>query len=332
MRPPFGKLLCTLLATAAPAVATTLREDFSGDPAAGGWASSGDASLFAWDSTNAVLRVSWDSARTNSFFHHPLGTILAKDDDFSLAFDVWLDDIAIGTTPGKPATFQIAVALLNLGEATRPGLSAGTGANASSGLRSTIEFNYFPDDGFGATFSGIVVSSNNTDFSQFRFGHDFPLEFDPGVWHRVTLAYSAATRSLAFSKTRAGLPYGVTNVIALGAGFTDFRIDSVAVASYSDAGVSGPFAGSILAHGRLDNFVVEMPEPPVTQLAQAHAAGHDVSFLSRSNWLYTLLRSTNLTSWTALPISTNGTGLTAHLIDANPPLNQCFYRVRAERP
>jgi hypothetical protein len=327
-----GNTLCALLAAVTPAVAATLHEDFSGDPAARGWGAAGDASLFTWDSTNGVLRVTWDSARTNSFFHRPLGTILAKDDDFSLAFDVWIDDLAIGTTPGKPGTFQIAVALLNLGEATRPGLSAGTGANATTGLRSTVEFNYFPDDGFGATFSGIVVSSNNTSFSQFRFGHDFPLELDPGVWHRVTLAYSAATRSLTFAKTRAGLPYGVTNVIALGNEFTDFRIDSVAVASYSDAGVSGPFSGSILARGRIDNLVVETPPPPVTQLTQTHAAAHSVNFLSRSNWFYTLLRSTNLTTWTALPATTNGTGLTAQLTDASPPVEKCFYRVRAERP
>ncbi|MBI3880698.1 MAG: hypothetical protein HY301_11640, partial [Verrucomicrobia bacterium] len=150
-----------LLAAASVAGAATMQEDFAADPASRGWANFGESNLFAWNAANENLEVTWDSSKPNSYFLKPLGTILAKDDDFSLAFDLWLDDIAYGTTTNKPYTFQIAIALFNLAAATRTNLFVGTGSSAATGPRSTVEFNYFPDSGFGATFSCIAVSSNN---------------------------------------------------------------------------------------------------------------------------------------------------------------------------
>ena len=74
--------------------AATITEDFSADPLQNGWQIFGDPNLFQWDSTNQNLAVTWDSSQTNSYFYKPLGTILAKSDDFSLSFDLQLNDIA----------------------------------------------------------------------------------------------------------------------------------------------------------------------------------------------------------------------------------------------
>ena len=55
-------------------------------------------------------------------------------------------------------------------------------------------------------------------------------------------------------------------------------------------------------------------------------------FLSRSNWLYTLERTTDLIS--GRPVSATMMGNAANLIlnDTNAPADNGFYRVHAERP
>ena len=66
--------------------AGTLTENFSHDPALDGWQVFGDTNLFHWDSVNHNLQVTWDSSQSNSYFYHPLGTILGTNDDFSMSF------------------------------------------------------------------------------------------------------------------------------------------------------------------------------------------------------------------------------------------------------
>ena len=51
-------------------------------------------------------------------------------------------------------------------------------------------------------------------------------------------------------------------------------------------------------------------------------------FTGRSNWLYTLVRSTDFQSWTNLP-STPGVSGTVVLTDSNAPVGKAFYRVKA---
>ena len=124
--------------------AVTLTENFSSNPLADGWQIFGDTNLFQWDSLNQDLQVTWDSSQPNSDFYHPLGTILSRDDDFELSFDLTLLDETIGTTPGQPYTFEIAVGFLNLVSATRTNFYRGSGVNAAYGPVNLVEFNFFP--------------------------------------------------------------------------------------------------------------------------------------------------------------------------------------------
>jgi hypothetical protein len=57
-----------------------------------------------------------------------------------------------------------------------------------------------------------------------------------------------------------------------------------------------------------------------------------VRFLSRSNWLYTLERTSDFVSWTDQSPATSGNGMILILSDTNPPATRAFYRVRANRP
>jgi hypothetical protein len=312
--------------------AATLSQDFSSDPAADGWKIFGDADLFQWDSINQNLQVTWDSSQTNSYFYHPLPAVLAKDDDFGIAFDLQLADIACGVDTNKPSTFEFAISFLNFADATRTNFFRGSGINAVLGSHSTVEFAYFPESNDGsiaATVSPIMISTNNG----FSFKDTFPLELTVSDLFHVDMSYTSSNTTLSTIMTRNGQPFGPVKDNKLGASFSDFRLDIVAVSSYSDGGQTPPqYSGSLLAHGTIDNFVVTLPPPPINNITGFFSnAVWQVQFTSRSNWLYTLESAADLQSWNAASPATPGLNGTLTLTDTNTS-TKLFYRVRANRP
>ena len=328
-------ILAIWLAAVLPGRTAVFEEPFAVDPTVRGWRSFGDGTLFQWNSTNQNLEVTWDSSRTNSFFYQPLGTILTKADDFSVSFDLRLRDIRAGSTPGKTNEFEIAIGLLNYSSATNANAFRGAGVSSMYGVRNLVEFDYFPDAGFGDTVATTVVSTNNRIFPV----HNFPLTLTPGAAFRVTLAYSASNQVLRTSATRNGLPFGMPPGNTLGdlplAGRPDFRVDSFAVISYGDAiQVGDPaYHGSVLAHGTVDNVQVVSPDGPVAGMRlQFFAGAARVEFTSRTNWSYQLERTADFVTWIPSSLTAAGTGGTLTLPDTNPPAPSLFYRVRVERP
>lgn len=321
-------LLLLLCVQAGLLSAITFTENFATNPAANGWQIYGHTNLFAWDSTNQNLRVTWDSSKTNSYFHRPLGTILARDDDFSLSFDVMLDDYAIGTTPGKFSTFEIAIGFLNLDQATKTNFFRGAGVNATYGPKNLVEFNFFPAfDSFLPTLGQVIVSTNNA----WLYNDSNLLDLTPGEVFQVSMNYVAATRTLTTIISNNAAQYGQTQNIVVPMNF-DFRVSTLSISSYSDA-IQPPPAGSILAHGTVDNFRVTVPEPPVQNLIGLFVgANWQVQFTSRTNWLYTLERTTNFVTWSSATTATPGNDATLTLTDPNPATDAAFYRVRANRP
>ena len=312
--------------------AAIFHENFANDPAERGWNVFGQANLFRWNGTNQNLEATWDSSLTNHYFYRRLDTVLTKNDDFSLAFDLRLSDVAVGVNPVKPSTFELAIGLLNFSDATSTNFERGTGVNAMDGPRNLVEFDYFPDlpdSGFGATISPTLVSSNN----QFATGFDFPLELTRDDWFHIAMSYTASNRTFATAMTRNGQPFGPIKDVKLDPSFTDFRLDTVAVSSYSDAGQDPQFGGSILAHGVVDNITMTVPEPAVANLAGAIANGAwQIQFTARTNWLYALERTEDFRSWSAVSPVTPGINTRLTLVDTNVTAANAFYRVRAERP
>ena len=303
--------------------AVVTHESFASDPLAGAWRTYGNSTLFAWNSTNENLEVTWDSRETNSYFYHPLGTILTKEDDFSFSFDLRLRDIGIGIDTNKPFTFQIAVGLLNLSNATQPTFLRGTGINSPN----IVEFDYFPDSGFGATVSPTIISSNH------QFGYSFNLfglEVDD-LYH-VDMTYTASSRTLKTTMTRNGALFGPMEDIVLASNFSDFRVNALSISSFTDAGQDPQFSGSILANGIIDNVETTVPEPPLSPIVPRFTAGvWRTEFQSRAKWTYILERTTNFRDWTDVATAP-GSGSILQLDDAAPPPEGAYYRVRAERP
>jgi hypothetical protein len=194
-----------------------------------------------------------------------------------------------------------------------------------------LEFDYFPDDGLGdsATVAPTMISSSN----QFNDGgFTFPLALTTNDVFQVQMTYTASNQTLVTTMTRNGQPFGPVKNATLGTGFGDFRVDQVAISSYSGAGQDPNFAGSVLAHGRVGNLVVITP-PPVKNLSGGFGgSGWQVQFTSSTNWLYTLERTVDFQAWSAASAVINGNGSRLVLQDTNAPAGKAFYRVRAQKP
>jgi hypothetical protein len=306
-----------------------VHEDFSTDPTERGWAVFGDASLFGWNDETERLEVTWDSSKTNSYFFRPLGTVLDTNDDFEFGFTLELDSVTVGVDPAKPFTFQIALSLLEWQSAADPEFLRGTGVDPTRGPRNMVEFAYFPDSGFGATISPSMISSRNEFATQFNF----PLELTTGDQFDVTMRYTAAQRTLRTVVTRNRAPFAPIQDVTLPVEFAAFKLDTVAVCSYSDAGQDSQFGGSIFAQGRIDEIQLYLPEPPVRNLVARQAAdGWRLTFAAQPGWVYELERTVDFVSWTIADSQSSHSRQELTLTDSNAPAFQSFYRVRAEKP
>jgi hypothetical protein len=322
-------LAALTLLTAVSTGAASFQEDFASDPALHNWQVAGNPGLFRWNSTNHNLEVTWDSVHTNSYFCHPLGTSVSQNDDFTLHFEVRLTDFIAGSNPQMPNPFQLAVGLINLTNATHSGFHRGSGYESPN----LVEFSFFPDPGgdwqWGPSLTAVMVDHTGFNWSSGGFS---PSGLTSNDTFQVLLAYSGADRKLRTTLSRNGATYASIPDATLGASFEGFAVDHAAVCSYSDAGQDPAYAGSILAHGTVDNFKFELitPQPRITG-----SFGNQVWIVQvtcRSNYLYQLERSTNLVSW--LPVSSTviATGSSLELHDPNPPAGGATYRVRVQRP
>ncbi|MGA9450318.1 MAG: hypothetical protein WBW41_03125 [Verrucomicrobiia bacterium] len=306
--------------------ATVIVENFTNNPSQDGWQIFGDTNLFQWDCTNQNLDVTWDSSESNSYFYHPLGTILTRDDDFSLAFDLQLND-----AEASGYGFELAIGFLNLAEATSTNFNRSSGEGGNS--PDLVEFTYFPDVGYGPTVWPVFIDTNS-DFN-FNGASDYAI-YAPnlGDWYHVMMTYTASNQTLVTTLTNFEQTSGVTIIDPLDLTnadypFTDFRVDTISINSYQDDG----FGDSIYAQGAMDNFVVTLPPLPVQNLTGAfNNRVWQVQFSSRSNWLYTLERTADFQSWTGVSPAAPGNATNLFLQDTNQPADQAFYRVSAQRP
>lgn len=320
-----------VISLGSPLSAAVVQEDFTANPIDHGWQAWGDTSLFAWNAAEGNLRVTWDSRQTNSYFCRPLGTVLDKDDDFSLAFDLRLLDLTPGIDPAKASSpFQIALGFIRLADATAPGFLRGSGFQSPN----IVEFDFFPDPGgdwqWGPSLTVSLCDHTGLNWSSGGFA---PAGLTTNDVFRITMTYTAASQGLITEILRNGEPFLTMPAATLGESFTQLRVDAVAVSSYSDAGQWPGYEGSILAHGIVDNVVVTLPPPPIEHIAAAGGSlAGQVQCPSRSNWLYTLERTTDFNAWQSVSAPLAGTGGTLTLQDTNPPPTAAFYRVQAQRP
>ena len=311
-----------------PVETQTTHEDFASSPLLKGWNTFGNPDLFQWNANTGQLDVTWNSARSNSFLRLPLGTVLTRKDDFSVALDLQLQDIEAGVNEGKPGTFQIAFGFQNRAEAEKPSFIRGTGDRSPD----LVEFNFFPDTGYGPTVWPAVFSSggklNYTGVSDFSI-----FELPTGIPMRVTLSYTASKETTAIDITTNGVAVGPQTHAPLAKNFAGFELDTLSISSYSDFGQSAFMPGSILAHGSIDNLVLTLPTSPIRSEQGSLVDGHwEHTLLSRTDWKYILESSSDLANWADASSSTPGTGSRITLKDqTHSPAPHRFFRVKAVR-
>jgi hypothetical protein len=280
--------------------------------------------------------VTWDSSQSNSLFYMPLGTVLAKSDDFSFSFDLTLTRASTGDSTGP---LSLALGFLNLTNAIDPGFERGAGVSPN-----IAEFDYYPDGYFPGYPSPATATPSFVDSTSSAFAPDdltpYEVELPTNVLMHIAMAYTASNQTAALSITTNGIalaqfPGLVINLTGNGgfADTNDYRVNIFSVTSYSEAGQSPPYVASIYAQGTVGNLVVTVPPPPVQDLSGTFSKGlWQAQFISRSNWLYTLERTTNFVSWKDVSATASGNATNQFLQDANAPAGGGFYRVRAERP
>jgi hypothetical protein len=169
-----------------------------------------------------------------------------------------------------------------------------------------------------------------TDFPDFYFIYD-TLPMDIGTTYHVTLTHAAGAGLISATVFTNGQIYTTMPLFYSGT-IGDFQLDTISVSSYSGAGQDPSYAGSILAHGTVDNFVVTLP-PVVRNATGAFSNGlWQVQLGTYTDWFYTLERSTNLTSWSAVTPSVAGSGNVLTLSDTNAAGDKAFYRIHAQQP
>lgn len=330
-----GKSEIDGMAAVAPGT-LAVAQDFSSNPLSQGWKMFGDASLFQWNSTNHNLEVTWDSSHSNSYLQLPLGTIMTRQDDFRVELDLLLNDIAGGINPLKPGPMQLAFGFQNRGDAQSTNFNRGTGSDSPN----LAEFNFFPDTGWGPTVWPAVYSTNSS--MNYNGSGDFSIfDLPTGVTMHIVLAYTSSNQTIMTAITTNGVLVGpvtsarmATNSSGFGGPFTQFKVDTFAISSYSDLGLApGPYASSILAHGVIDNLVVTFPPPPIQHEQSAVASGHwQQAFISRTNWNYILQATTDFQTWSEASTTRAGTGGQVRLQDTNTAtFNSRFYRIKASR-
>ncbi|MGA2176943.1 MAG: hypothetical protein ABSH38_18360 [Verrucomicrobiota bacterium] len=303
-----------------------LVEDFVHDPAADGWGIFGDTNLFVWDPAGQDLKVTWDTSRPNSYFFHPLQTIVGKSDDFSMSFDLYLTDVEPGIDPALPYGFEMAAGFQNQWAATQPDYIRGGDALVPD----IVELTYFP--GNDATVWPFVCGTNSAPNWNGRSDYTL-LSLPTGVTLRVTMTYASSNQTLFTTITANNAPIGAIDPVPLAPAFGDFRADTFAVMSYSGAGQDTNYAGaSLLASGTVGNIVLTFPPPPAQFFAGAFSNGFWQGwFLSRTNWTYTVQRSADLNSWSSAVSGLAGTGGNLAWQDTNTVARWQFYRVSAQR-
>jgi hypothetical protein len=330
----------SLFVSAVVSQAQTISQNFAGDPLTNGWSIFGDATLFSWDATNQNLQVTWDSTHTNSYFYRSLGTTVTRYDDFQIEFDLNLSDCISGNEPGKTGPLQIGIGLINYARATNASFGRGIFGSAPN----IAEFNYFPygfytfgSDIFPSPATTVYdfISSGGFSYTPIFFSPTYEFEMPTNVVVHLTMKYTAKNQTLAMKLT-------TNNVVAFApadvvlnnpgnSGFTtndDFIVDTFSVSSYSSFGDD---YNSVLGHATLDNFVITVPA--VQDLTGAVTNGVWASqFRSKTNWNYTLQRTTDFTLWTNVSATVSGNAANLFLQDTNPPVNKAFYRVNATKP
>jgi hypothetical protein len=294
------------------------------------WFAAGATNLFT--RTDQGISVSWDSAQPNSYFYFPLGFSLTRADDFDLILVFRVDALELGTTPGKPDTFEIAAGLLNLTNALDSQFFRGAGIDALHGPRNLLEFDYFPASGFiTATVAPTIATSANKIL--FSDNHPFELELDS--YYKVQMRFTSpdqTLRSRIWQSQSTNFSGDGTDLkpLLLSTNYGDFSVDALALMNYSDRDQSPPqFSGSLKGSGLFPQIEVIVYNRPAMHIAQ-RMNGTEITFETALGWRYQLQSKAAESVWQDIGTPLEGTNQAVSLPIEESSASALF-RVKAQK-
>ena len=291
-------------------------EGFSSDPMANGWAMHGDESLFKWNAESGALALTWDSEKPNSYFYRPLGLTLTEGDHFAFTFDIVFNQVKAGYLDGQPYTFEVALGLVNIESAKADVFNRGNGTDSPN----LLEWDYFPDTGFGATISSAIASTT----SQFAAGFTFPAAMVIGETYSVRMEFNPGKRALKTFMLQNGIAWKEIETVTLKHDFAGFAVDAFSISSYTAKGGDS----SLLATGWVDNLAIAVArsQPRIVsgRLTDGQWTARSFDFGAVGS---VLERSADLLEWHPVENGVREEGFYLRLIDENPLVGGGFYRL-----
>ena len=291
-------------------------ESFATNPLANGWMLHGDESLFEWDAEAGALEVTWNSEKPNSYFYRPIGQTLTEKDSFAFTFQLTLNEVKAGHLDGQPYTFEVAIGLLNLESAKEGGFMRGTGTDSPN----LVEWDYFPDTGFGATVSPALASSK----SEFSAGFTFPAELTKGKVYTVRMEYDGSTGVLKSEMLEDGKPWKSIAEVKRKMDHAGFMIDAFSISNYTANGGES----SLFANGTIDELAIATSRSGPS-LVDVHLYGGRwrarVFVVNPDDWQ--LQRSGDLLNWKSLDVIRKTNQFFIRFADPEPVGRNQFYRI-----
>jgi len=207
-----------------------------------------------------------------------------------------------------------------------------------------VEFDYFPYGyyDFGgviydspATATPTFISSSGSSYAPTIFA-PYSVELPTNTVVHIQISFASSNQTLATLLTTNGAVFFQPPTVILTdtntSGFRstdDYLVDTFSINNYSSAGDD---FDSVLGHGIADNVVISYPLPIENFTGSFNSSVWQATFSSRSNWVYTLERTTDFQSWTTVSPTAPGNGAVLLLQDSTALPQNAFYRVRATRP
>lgn len=183
----------------------------------------------------------WNTEFPTSAVFIPLPHYLNQDSSIHLSTHFTLNSLNIDFVPNSFYGFEIALGLFNSTEVFTESFKRGTGTDSPN----LIEWDYFPDTGFGATVSPTITDSDSKFFSTFNFPIDLPIDADI----EVELIYDPSQTKLeSVLKIDGELKAIKPVVLPEGDGFNDFLVNSAGFISYQDFNDDGKLSASASIH------------------------------------------------------------------------------------
>lgn len=263
--------------------------DFDKDPSKSGWQALREAQLWFWNRDSGQLEVIWDSSQANNAFYIPLPYQLTRSDTFGLELEMVIDEIYAGLSPDKPFTFEIAVGFFNIQDLSSLSFRRGVVGYA----RNILEWDFFPDTGFGPTIWPTAISE--TGLFNYNGTSDYLIEDLPvGKPIRVRLEFEGEIGAINSTVLYNGGEVIRYIRVPLADAFTDFRLNAAGIINYCDAGTDG----SVFARAKVKWVRLWWPDPPLVHLGISLGGGKcRVIFDAKAGWRYVLQESLDLLRW-----------------------------------